>query len=85
MRTIFSSPHHTGGPLVSVQKQLISQLSPSLAEKVISINERGLTSANWVVYNNSTKRTRYSSVPTSDITARANQGAGRGYDHRAGR
>ena len=23
----------------------------------------------WVVYNNSTKRTRYSSVPTSDITA----------------
>ncbi len=23
----------------------------------------------WVVYNNSTKRTRYSAVPTSDITA----------------
>ena len=40
-----------------------------LAEKVISIDERGLTSVDWVVYNNSTKRTRYSSVPTSDITA----------------
>ncbi len=52
-----------------MQTQLISQLSPTLAEKVISINERGLTSADWVVYNNSTKRTRYSSVPTSDITA----------------
>ena len=44
-------------------------LSPTLAEKVISVNERGLTSADWVVYNNGTKRTRYSSVPTSDITA----------------
>ena len=52
-----------------MQKQIISQLSPSLAEKVISIDERGLTSADWVVYNNGTKRTRYSSVPTSDITA----------------
>ena len=52
-----------------MQKQLISQLSSTLAEKVISINERGLTSADWVVYNNGTKRTRYSSVPTSDITA----------------
>ena len=41
----------------------------TLAEKVISVNERGLTYADWVVYNNSTKRTRYSSVPTSDITA----------------
>jgi hypothetical protein len=36
---------------------------------VIAVDERGLTSADWVVYNNSTKRTRYSSVPTSDITA----------------
>ena len=52
-----------------MQKQIISQLSPSLAEKVISIDERGLTSADWSVYNNGTKRTRYSSAPTSDITA----------------
>jgi len=54
---------------VSVQKQLISQLSVTLAEKVITINERGLTSVDWTVYNNGTKRTRFSSVPTSDITA----------------
>jgi len=33
------------------------------------MNERGLTSVDWAVYNNGTKRTRFSSVPTSDITA----------------
>ncbi|MBQ5664365.1 MAG: RHS repeat protein, partial [Akkermansia sp.] len=60
-----------GGLLVSVQKQLISQLLSTLAEKVIVINERGLSSADWVVYNNGAKRTRYSSVPTSNITAEA--------------
>ena len=54
---------------MNMQTQLISQLSPTLAAKVISINERGLTSADWSVYNNGTKRPRYSSVPTSDITA----------------
>ena len=58
-----------GAALVSVQKQLISQLSATLAEKVITINERGLTSVDWAVYNNGTKRTRSKSVPTSDITA----------------
>ena len=52
-----------------MQKQLISQLSPTLAEKVIAEDERGLASVDWMVYNNSTKRTRYSSVPTSDISA----------------
>ncbi len=36
-----------------------------MAEKVIVINERGLTSADWTVYNNSTKRTRHSAVPTT--------------------
>ena len=55
--------------LNSIQKQLISKLSPSIAEKVISVNERGLTSAEWMVYNDGTKRTRYSSIPTSNITA----------------
>ena len=56
-------------PLTSTQKQLISQLSATLAEKVITINERGLTSADWTVYNNGTKRSRYNTVPTSNITA----------------
>ena len=33
------------------------------------MNERGLTSADWTVYNNGTKRSRYNTVPTSNITA----------------
>ena len=58
-----------GSPLISMQKQLVSQLSDSLESKSISINERNLTSAQWSVYNAATKRTRYTSLPTSDITA----------------
>ena len=55
--------------IISTLKQLISKLNNTLEKKVIAMNERGLTSVDWAVYNNSTKRTRYSSVPTSDITA----------------
>lgn len=40
-----------------------------LEKKVITVNERGLTSADWVVYNKGTKITFYRSVPTSNITA----------------
>jgi len=36
-----------------------------------SINERGLTSSQWAVCNEGTKRTTYSAVPTSDTTAEA--------------
>ena len=62
--------YNTAGlPLNSIQKLLISQFSSTIAEKVISVNERGLTSAEWMVYNNGTKRTRYSSIPTSNISA----------------
>ena len=58
-----------GQPLTSSQKQLVSQLSPTLESKVVSVSERGLTSTQWSVYNTDTKRIRYSSVPTPDITA----------------
>ena len=58
-----------GGLLVSVQKQLSSKLNNTLEKKVIAMNERGLTSADWTVYNNGTKRSRYNTVPTSNITA----------------
>ncbi|MBR3940214.1 MAG: hypothetical protein IKJ67_09640 [Bacteroidales bacterium] len=44
-------------------------LRPTLENKMIAVSERGLTSAQWSVYNTDTKRTRYSSEPTSDITA----------------
>ena len=60
-----------GQPLSSAQKQLISQLSSTLEGKMISVSERGLTSMQWSVYNEATKRTQYSTVPTSSITAEA--------------
>ncbi len=58
-----------GNPLVSTQKQLASQLSPTLESKVISVSERGLTSMQWCVYNTNTYRITYNSVPTSTIVA----------------
>ena len=42
-----------------------------LKNSSVSINERGLTFTQWSVYNTDTKRIRYSSVPTSSITAEA--------------
>ena len=44
-------------------------LRPTLENKMIAVSERRLTSAQWSVYNTDTKRTRYSSESTSDITA----------------
>ena len=39
-----------------------------LKNRSVSINERGLASTDWTVYNDGTKRTQYSTKPTSDIT-----------------
>ena len=58
-----------GQPLSSVQKQLISQLSPTLESKSVFVSERGLTSTQWTVYSGGTKRVQYSTVPGSSITA----------------
>ena len=58
-----------GQSLSSAQKQLISQLNSTLEGKIISVNERNLTSENWTVYNEATKRLQYSTAPTSAITA----------------
>ena len=58
-----------GQPLTSVQKQLISQLSPTLESKSVFVSERSLTSTQWTVYSAGTKRVQYSTVPTSSITA----------------
>ena len=60
-----------GQPLSSVQKQLISELSPTLESKSVFVSERGLTSTQWSEYSENTKRIQYSAVPTSDITAEA--------------
>ena len=56
-------------PLISVQKQLISQLSPTLESKSVFVSERSLTSTQWTVYSGGTKRVQYSTVPDSSITA----------------
>lgn len=58
-----------GEPLSSTQKQLISQLSATLASKSISTDERGNSSTNWTVYTAPAKVTSYSTIPTSNITA----------------
>ena len=58
-----------GQALSSTQKQLISQLSATLESKAVFVSERGLTSMQWSVYNDATKRVQYSAAPTSTITA----------------
>ncbi len=37
----------------------------------LTINERNLTSTQWVEYHNGTKRKSYNTLPTSNITAEA--------------
>ena len=60
-----------GKPLVSVQKLLISNLSDTIESKNLTIDERNLTSTQWVEYHVGTKRKSYNTLPTSDITAEA--------------
>ena len=56
---------------MSIQKSLISNLSDAIESKNLTINERYLTSTQWVEYHIGTKRKSYNSLPTSDITAEA--------------
>ena len=58
-----------GEPLSATQKQLISQLSATLASKSISIDVRGNSSVNWSEYTAPMKVTSFSAIPTSNITA----------------
>ena len=58
-----------GNPLLSVQKQMISDLSATLASKSISTDVRGNVSINWAEYTAPAKVTGFSSVPGSNITA----------------
>ncbi|WMB14224.1 RHS repeat domain-containing protein [Akkermansia muciniphila] len=61
--------HADGHPLVSVRKQLLSELSEVLETKTINIDERGLTSAEWTEYAENTKRIQKSVIPSSSVTA----------------
>ena len=58
-----------GNQQASVQKSLISNLSDTLESKNLTINERNLTSTQWVEYHVGTKRKSYNTLPTSNITA----------------
>ena len=58
-----------GEALSSSRKQLMSQLSATLASKSFSIDVRGNCSMNWSAYSAPAKMTSYSSIPTSNITA----------------
>ncbi len=58
-----------GLPLISVQKRLISEPSPTLESKSVFVSERGLTSTQWTEYSAGTKRLQYSTAPGSAITA----------------
>ncbi len=60
-----------GNPLVSVQKSLVSRLSATLESKILTIDERNLTSTQWVEYHDGTKRKTYNALPNSNITAEA--------------
>ena len=60
-----------GEPLNAMQKQLISQLSATLASKSISVDERGNLATDWNVFTAPSKVTSFSSVSTSNITAEA--------------
>mgnify|MGYP003305106606 CR=1 FL=1 len=58
-----------GEALRTTQKQLISQLSATLASKSISTDIRGNSSVSWTEYTAPTKVSSFSTVPTSNITA----------------
>ncbi len=58
-----------GAALNTTQKQLMSQLSATLASKSISIDERGNSRMNWSEYTAPSKVTSFSSIPTSSIVA----------------
>ena len=58
-----------GEPINTAQKQLISQLSETLASKSISIDERGNIATEWREFTAPSKVTNYSTVPTSEIVA----------------
>ena len=58
-----------GAALSSSRKQLMSQLSATLASKSISIDVRGNSSMNWAEYTAPSKVTSFSTIPTSSIVA----------------
>ena len=58
-----------GLAIPTIQKELISELSETLASKNIIVDERGYSSIYWKEYSAPSKITSYSTIPTSEITA----------------
>ena len=58
-----------GAALSSSRKQLMSQLSATLASKSIITDVRGNSSVNWSEYTAASKVTSFSNIPTSEIIA----------------
>ncbi|MDD6812946.1 MAG: hypothetical protein PUD60_00920 [Akkermansia muciniphila] len=59
----------SGNPLTSTVKRLVSELSATLADKTVSIDERGNTSSEWSEYSAPCRVTRLAVSPASSITA----------------
>lgn len=67
--TTTESNNAEGAWLTSVQKTLVSQLSPTLESKQISTEARGNTATSWTEYGEGTARKSYQQIPTSNIVA----------------
>ena len=69
-RTVTTTKNNGQGTTYSeTQKTLVSNLSPTLESKVVSIDPRGNISTQWSEYGAGALRTQKSSIPTSNITA----------------
>ena len=58
-----------GLPLIQTTENMVSRLSAVLENKSITTDVYGQQSIQWTEYTAPTKRTRFSRIPTSDITA----------------
>ncbi len=69
--SIASATRYTvaGNSLNQTKKEMLSQFSAIVENKTLSINERNLTSTQWVEYSGGTKRVQKQTIPTSNIIA----------------
>ena len=58
-----------GLPLIQTTENMVSELSPVLESKTISTDVYSQQSVKWTEYTAPTKRTQFSRIPTSEITA----------------
>ena len=60
-----------GLPLTQITESMVSQFNPLLESKTLSTDVYGQQSVQWTEYTAPTKRTRFSRIPTSEITAQS--------------